>query len=151
MKSVSNWISYLHQFSQIFSHLVSIFLVRRRNFRVFLIFEIRRHVGPHVSGKPPRAAPGLAAQGGTAVAPRHKGAPCPTGPVSARLCPKPPRPAVRARPSAAPLPAPPHAHLRLLRASSSPATADCRPLPRPPLDHHLLRAAPRLCRRASPR
>jgi hypothetical protein len=44
--------------------------------------------------KPPRAAPGLAARGGTAVVPRHKGAPCPTGrpaPVRARLCPKPSR------------------------------------------------------------
>jgi hypothetical protein len=44
--------------------------------------------------KPPRATPGLAAWGGTAVAPRHKGAPCPTGrpaPVRARLGPKPPR------------------------------------------------------------
>jgi hypothetical protein len=30
--------------------------------------------------KPPRAAPGLAARGGTAVSPCHKGAPCPTGP-----------------------------------------------------------------------
>jgi hypothetical protein len=30
--------------------------------------------------KPPRAAPGLAARGGTAVTPRHKGTPCPTGP-----------------------------------------------------------------------
>jgi hypothetical protein len=43
--------------------------------------------------KPPRAAPGLAARGGTAVAPRHNGAPCPTGrpaPVRACLCPKPP-------------------------------------------------------------
>jgi hypothetical protein len=81
--------------------------------------------------KPPRAAPGLAAQAGTAVAPRHKGAPCPTGPVSARLCPKPPRPAVRARPSAASLPAPPHVLLRLLHASPSPAAASCRPLPSP--------------------
>jgi hypothetical protein len=44
--------------------------------------------------KPPRAAPELAARGGTAVAPCHKGAPCPTGRpawVRARLCPKPPR------------------------------------------------------------
>jgi hypothetical protein len=44
--------------------------------------------------KPPRVAPGLAAQGGTAVAPCHKGAPCPTGrpaPVRACLGPKPPR------------------------------------------------------------
>jgi hypothetical protein len=77
------------------------------------------------AAKPPHAAPGLAARGGTAVAPCHKGAPCPTGPVSACLCPKPPRPAVRARPSAAPLPALPHVHLRLLHASLSPATADC--------------------------
>jgi hypothetical protein len=36
--------------------------------------------------KPPRAAPGLVGRGGTAVVPRHKGAPCPTGPG-----PKPPR------------------------------------------------------------
>jgi hypothetical protein len=43
--------------------------------------------------KPPRAAPGLAARGGTTVAPHHKGAPCPTGrpaPVRVRLCPKSP-------------------------------------------------------------
>jgi hypothetical protein len=44
----------------------------------------------------------------------------PTGPVSSRLCPKPPHPAVRARPSAAPLLAPPHKHLCLLRTSMSP-------------------------------
>jgi hypothetical protein len=80
------------------------------------------------AAKPPRAAPRLAVRGGTAVAPRHKGALCPIGPVSARLCPKSPRPAVQGRPSVAPLPMPLHAHLRVF---PSPATADCRPLTRP--------------------
>jgi hypothetical protein len=35
LKSVPNWISYLHQFSQIFPHLVSIFLVRQEIFGFF--------------------------------------------------------------------------------------------------------------------
>jgi hypothetical protein len=35
LKSVPNWISYLHQFSQIFPHLVSNFSCEGGNFQVF--------------------------------------------------------------------------------------------------------------------
>jgi hypothetical protein len=70
MKSVPNLISYIQEFSQIFPHIVSIFLVQKA---ILGISEKEKALtcGPRLSvAKPPHAAPGLAAQGGTAVAPR---------------------------------------------------------------------------------
>jgi hypothetical protein len=46
MKSVPSIISYLHEFSQIFPHLVSIFLVWKCDFRGFLKLENFCRVGP---------------------------------------------------------------------------------------------------------
>jgi hypothetical protein len=39
MKIVPNWISYLHEFSHIFPHLVSIFLEQKGIIEFFLKFE----------------------------------------------------------------------------------------------------------------
>jgi hypothetical protein len=61
MKSVPNLISYLQEFSQIFPHIVSIFLVQKA---ILGISEKEKALtcGPRLSAtKPPRAAPGLAA------------------------------------------------------------------------------------------
>jgi hypothetical protein len=41
MKSVTNLISYLQEFSRIYPHLVSIFLVRKGDFQGFLKLEKR--------------------------------------------------------------------------------------------------------------
>jgi hypothetical protein len=69
IKSVSNLIFYLQEFSQIFPHLVSIFLVRKA---ILSISEKGKALtcGARLSAaKPSHAPPGLDARGGTAVAP----------------------------------------------------------------------------------
>jgi hypothetical protein len=70
IKSVPHFISYLHEFSQIFTHLVPIFLVRKGDFCGFLKLEKLLTRGARLSAAiPPLAAPGLAGRGGTTVVP----------------------------------------------------------------------------------
>jgi hypothetical protein len=68
MKSVPNFISYLHEFSQIFTHFVRIFLVRKGDFRGFMKLEKSLMRGAHLSAAmPPHVAPGLTSWDGTAI------------------------------------------------------------------------------------
>jgi hypothetical protein len=70
MKSVPNFISYLKEFSQIFTHVVPIFLVWKGDFRGFLKLEKSLTRGARLlAAMLPCTAPRLAGQGGTAVAP----------------------------------------------------------------------------------
>jgi hypothetical protein len=78
MKTVPNMISYHQEFSQIFSSPCSHFPCVEIHFRVFLKKRKALTGGACLSvAKLPRIVPGLAARGGTVIAPRHKGVPCP--------------------------------------------------------------------------
>jgi hypothetical protein len=55
MKSIPNFISYLHEFSKIFTHLLPIFLVRKGDLRGFLKLEKLLTRGVHLSVAMPHA------------------------------------------------------------------------------------------------